>query len=142
MLRSNRLIAGVAFSLLVGLAACNNEDVIRPSSVVTVDPMFERYVSIGNSITAGFQSGGIYDTIQAQSYAVLLSRAMSTPAFYTPSMSAPGCPAPYTNVFTQTRRPGPACALRKSQPLPPPYINNVAVPGAEVPGDFFLKTVS
>lgn len=132
MLRTNRLLAGVAFSLLLGLAACDNEEVFRPGSVVTVDPMFERYVSIGNSITAGFQSGGIYDTIQAQAYPVLLARAMSTPAFYTPSMAAPGCPAPYTNVFTQTRRPGPACALRKSQPIPPPYINNVAVPGAEV----------
>jgi hypothetical protein len=51
--------------------------------------------------------------------------------FYAPLMNLPGCPSLYTNVFTQTRVPGPPCALRQSPAVPPPYINNTAVPGAE-----------
>src|SRR2546422_4617040 len=55
-------------------------------------------------------------------------------------MPRPGCPPPYTNVFTRTRltRPGfPAstdssCYLRAIPSIPPPYISNTAVPSAEV----------
>src|SRR2546426_7149175 len=50
-------------------------------------------------------------------------------------MNRPGCRPPLTNIYLQTRVlpavPG-NCALRKTQPIPPPYINNVAVPGALV----------
>jgi len=35
--------------------------------------MFQRYVAMGNSITAGFQSGGINDSTQRRSYAVLVA---------------------------------------------------------------------
>lgn len=131
MLRTHRLFAAAAASLLFA-AACHDEEVFLPPTTQIVDPLFERYVSMGNSITAGFQSGGIYDTIQSAAYPVLLARAMGTPVFVAPLMSSPGCPAPYTNVFTQTRRPGPPCALRKAQANPAPFVNNVAVPGAEV----------
>jgi GDSL-like lipase/acylhydrolase family protein len=135
MLRTNRHIAATAFSLLLGLAACDNEEVFRPGNLTPVDPMFTRYVSLGNSITAGFQSNGINDSTQGQAYPVLLSRAMTTPLFFVPFMNKPGCPAPYDSVFAAA---GPhrisniPCALRRAQSTPVPYINNVAVPGAEV----------
>lgn len=131
MLRTNRLIGAAALGLIFA-AACNNEEVFRPANLTLVDPLFTRYVSVGNSITAGFQSGGINEVTQNQSYAVLLAQAMGTP-FFAPLMNFPGCPSLYTNVFTQTRvAPTVPCALRKTQAVPPPYINNVAVPGAEV----------
>jgi hypothetical protein len=130
-MRTNRLLATVAVGLLLAGLACEDEPLLTPSNAIPIDPLFSRYVSVGNSITAGFQAGGIYDTIQGQAYPVLLARAMQS-VFFVPSMNAPGCPAPYSNVFTQTRRPGPACALRKTQSLPPPFISNVAVPGAKV----------
>src|SRR5574341_2054 len=131
MLRTNRLIGAAALGLLLGAAACNNEEVFRPANLTLVDPMFTPYVSMGNSITAGFQSGGINDVTQNQSYAVLLARAMGTP-FFAPLMNSPGCPSLYTNVFTQTRVSSIPCALRKTPAVPPPYITNVAVPGAKV----------
>jgi hypothetical protein len=118
-------------------AACNDDQLNRPFSNVPVDPLFDRYVSMGNSITAGFQSGGINDSTQLQSYAVLLARAMRAP-FFPPLLNRPGCPPPYTNVFAQptpTRVGGgtaTTCALRKIPNPPPPYISNTAVPGAEV----------
>jgi hypothetical protein len=65
---------------------------------------------------------------------VLLARAMNTP-FLVPYMNRPGCPGPLTNVFTQARVGGGGstfCALRKAQSFPPPFLSNIAVPGAEV----------
>jgi lysophospholipase L1-like esterase len=128
---STRSLTAVGLGLLLGAAACSDEELFPPGNRFVVDPLFERYVSMGNSITAGFQSGGINEATQVQSYAVLLANAMGT-TFYAPLMNVPGCPALYTNVFTQTRASAIPCALRKVPPVPPPYINNTAVPGAEV----------
>jgi lysophospholipase L1-like esterase len=131
--------AALAVALLVVAAGCNNDQLNRPFSVTPVDPLFARYVSMGNSITAGFQSGGILDSTQRQSYAVLLAHAMRSP-FYEPLMQRPGCPPPFTNVFTGARLTPPgfppstatSCYLRSNQSIAPPYISNVAVPGAKV----------
>ena len=138
MIRTNRLSAAL-LGLVLAAAACNNEQLNRPFANTPVDEMFARYVSMGNSITAGFQSGGILDSTQQQSYAVLLARAMRSP-FYSPLLTRPGCPPPFTNVFTQTRftpagyptSTGTSCYLRKIPAIPPPFISNTAVPGAEV----------
>ena len=78
MIRTTRLSAAV-LGLVLAAAACNDDQLNRPFSNVPVDPLFERYVSMGNSITAGFQSGGINDSTQLQSYAVLLAQAMHSP---------------------------------------------------------------
>src|SRR6185312_12693751 len=133
MIRTSRFSAAV-LGLVLAAAACNDDQLNRPFSNVPVDPLFDRYVSMGNSITAGFQSGGINDSTQLQSYAVLLAQAMHSP-FFPPLLNrAPpgpaGCPPPYTNVFTQTRvRGGTAtsCGLRKIPNPAPPYISNTAV---------------
>ena len=138
MIRTNRFSAA-ALGFLLAAAACQNDEVNRPFSFIPVDPLFDRYVSMGNSITAGFQSGGLLDSTQQQSYAVLLARAMHSPVFV-PSLTRPGCPPPYTNVFTQTRltppgfppSTGTSCYLRQIPATPPPYISNTGVPGAEV----------
>ena len=120
--------------LLLAAAACENETVNTPFANQPVDPLFARYVSMGNSITAGFQSAGINDSTQSQSYAVLLAHAMRSPSF-PPLMRRPGCPPPFTNAFLGTRVGGGSsttCALRIVTASPPPYVSNTAVPGAEV----------
>lgn len=131
MTRTTTLLTAAALGLLLGTSACENEQLNRPFSNVPIDPLFERYVSMGNSITAGFQSGGIDSLSQMQAYSVLLARAMKSP-FFAPLMRLPGCPPQYTNIFAQTRVAGPPCSLRAIPRIPPPYISNVAVPGAEV----------
>ena len=122
-----------ALGILLGAAAaCNNDELFHNSTEDPVSPLFTRYVSMGNSITAGFQSNGINDSTQRQAYAVLVARQMHTP-FYQPLLNKPGCAPPYTNVFTQTRLGGgtsQTCLLREGQTPPPPYISDVAVPGA------------
>lgn len=136
MIVTKRFSAAV-LGLVLAAAACNNDQLNRPFSSTPVDPLFDRYVSMGNSITAGVQSGGINDSTQQQSYAVLLAQAMRSP-FFSPLMNKPGCPPPITNVFAQpapTRVGGgtaTTCALRKIPANAPPYISNTAVPNAEV----------
>jgi len=132
MMRTIRCSA--VLGLVLAAAACENDQLNRPVSVTPVDPLFDRYVSMGNSITAGVQSAGINDSTQSQSYSVLLARAMHSP-FFSPLMRRPGCPPPFTNVFTQARVGGgtpTTCALRIVSASPPPYISNTAVPSAEV----------
>ena len=83
------LAAGLGCALLV--AACQN-DVLNSPGVPPYagGAMFQRYVAIGNSITAGFQSGGINDSTQRQSYAVLVGGVMGGDRFYYPSLNEIG----------------------------------------------------
>jgi len=127
------LLAG--FGLTALAAGCHNDDLFTPlPPAYAGGAMFARYVSFGNSITAGIQSAGLSDSLQQLAYPVLLARAMGTP-FYYPRLNNPGCPPPITVIFTSppTRLGGASdtsCALRA--PAPPPYLNNVAFPGADV----------
>src|SRR5712692_10858453 len=132
MIWTKRSSAALLGLLLV--AACQNDQLNRPFANTPVDPLFARYVSMGNSITAGFQSGGINDSTQRQSYAVLIGGAMGGNRFYYPSLNSFGCPPPFTNIFTGARVggagiTGTTCLFRS--PNIPPYLSNVAVPGAE-----------
>ncbi|MGK7313317.1 MAG: hypothetical protein ACN0LA_13865 [Candidatus Longimicrobiales bacterium M2_2A_002] len=114
------LVAFVATSCIEG----DDPIIVEPDA----GPLFERYVSLGNSITAGFQSGGIVEATQEEAYPVLLA-AKAGARFGIPALAAPGCPplfvAPLSTVRTD---PTVACALRTyARPDP---IQNMAVPGA------------
>jgi lysophospholipase L1-like esterase len=128
----NAWLARTAITLAISgvIAGCSDtKDLVRPYQ--PIDPMFTSYVALGNSITAGFQAGGISATTQSQSYAVALASGMKTP-FSIPSLRDPGCPPPIDNIITGHRvGDGTAgtCALR-SAPQGQAVINNVAVPGA------------
>ncbi len=122
------LAAGVSVALV---AACHQEGLLPPQvPAYQGGEMFVRYVSLGNSLTAGFQSGGINDSTQREAYPVLVAGAMRGDPFYYPSLTMPGCPPPYANIFTGTRVGAGICYLRS--PAIPPYLSNVAVPGAGV----------
>lgn len=122
----------LAAAAVIGACADNG-----PTDVVAglkpVDPLFASYVALGNSITAGYQSGGIVDSTQRQSYAALLAAAMKTRYAYA-SLVAPGCPPPIANFQTQVRLGGATststtCLLRNPNSVAT-ALNNVAVPGA------------
>jgi hypothetical protein len=127
-----RLVAPAAGLAL--LAGCANDDqTILTSTAAAPVPLFARYVAMGNSITAGYQSGGINDSTQRQSYAVLLAAKANAP-FNIPLLNKPGCPPPYTAPLGATGRlsggTATTCALRRFQLDTVPQ--NVAVPGALV----------
>lgn len=120
-----RLVTSLLVALPV-LAGCRTDEKLNAPPVV--DPLFQRYASLGNSITAGFQSGGISDSTQLRSYAQLLGTAMGT-SFNYPQLAGRGCPPPFTNNVTQARVGGATsstCDLRVPRHGP---FNNVAVPG-------------
>jgi len=131
---SRHVFLSACLGLTLIAVACQSDDLFTTTPPPYAGSgMFARYVSFGNSITAGIQSFGLSDSTQVVAYPVLLARAMGTPFNY-PSLNNPGCPPPITNIFTSppTRvggLPDTFCALRKNVP---PLLNNVAFPGASV----------
>ena len=129
MFKLTTLTRVAAIGAVMALAACSSDKkLLGPTNLVGGD-IFKSYVAMGNSITAGYQSGGIVDSTQRQSYAFLLASRMGTQYHYA-SLRSPGCPAPIVNFNTQARPTGaPPCALRNASSITD-ILNNVAVPGA------------
>jgi lysophospholipase L1-like esterase len=127
MLRLTTLTRVAAVGAVMALAACSTDKKLFAPTLA--GDIFKSYVALGNSITAGYQSGGIVDSTQRQSYPFLLASRMGTQYHYA-ALAKPGCPAPIINFNTQARPAGaPACALRLASSVTD-ILNNVAVPGA------------
>ncbi|MCS4031830.1 hypothetical protein GGQ02_000189 [Salinibacter ruber] len=129
-----RFLAGALLLVLPLLSGCDDETLTAPQ---TQNDLFSSYVSIGNSITAGFQSGGINTQTQLESYAELLSKQMGT-SFGIPELATPGCPPPFVSFFNEDGVPAPQRPEETSQatcgfrnPVSPLTLNNVAVPNAQ-----------
>jgi len=149
MLRSHRMhrfVAGILVAVPLLLSACDKDSLEPPTAsnvALAARDMFTRYVAIGNSITAGLQSGGINDSTQLEAYPVLLAQQMGldtpdktrtwTSEFNVPLMAGPGCPPPYTNIFTQERLAGGdnTTCLYRDVPIPT-FVNSIAFPGADL----------
>jgi hypothetical protein len=136
-------------ALIVGavavLAACDaNRDAVGPTNLN--NEIFRSYVAIGNSITAGWQSGGINDSTQQQAYPRPPAIPMATP-YTDPSLVKPGCPAPVANFQTQAKvgagavPPPPPCSLRSPASVTD-VLNNVGVPDARVLDPITPSTVA
>jgi lysophospholipase L1-like esterase len=123
----------VAGTALAVVACESSRDLFGPNPPLGGE-IFRNYVAIGNSITAGWQSGGINDSTQQQAYPRLLANQMGTPYRY-PSLVAPGCPPPVNNFQTQTRvgtgSTGTTCLVRSAASVTD-VLNNVGVPDARV----------
>ena len=130
--RGARRLALLVVAPLLAACSLDNETLgTRPDPAE--GSMFRNYVSLGTSIGAGIQSGGINDSTQQEAYPYLLAEAMGlTPGvdWHYPSFTVPGCPAPYTNILTGARVGGVAatfCALRAPGSAAS-YMNNVSIP--------------
>ncbi|MCU0620464.1 MAG: SGNH/GDSL hydrolase family protein [Gemmatimonadales bacterium] len=141
MLRRFPSLALLAVAAL--LAGCAEDQTVptdaRPD-LSNNDGIFRRFVAIGTSISAGLQSGGINDSTQRLAFPVLVARQANADFAY-PSLRMPGCPPPLASNTTGIRVSGDTaggCALRNP---PPPYLNNIAVPGLSMP-DMFTNTGS
>jgi len=131
----SRLYSLRGLALALGVAGLANScsvpysDLIAPAAAR--GDMFNSYVAIGNSITAGYQSGGIIDSTQKRSYAFLLAQSMGTRFAY-PSLAGRGCAPLITSFLTQARPAGTSaltCDLR-SAATATDIMNNLGVPGA------------
>ncbi|MEW6367406.1 MAG: SGNH/GDSL hydrolase family protein [Acidobacteriota bacterium] len=106
------------------------------ASLVAAQPSgkvdFSRYVSIGDSLTAGYLSGGLVQTTQVRDYpALIASRGGLGSGFQQPLISEPGIPALlYLKSLVPLvieRKPGMGVPINLN--LPRPY-NNLGIPGA------------
>ena len=128
MLRLKTFAGALALALILPLAVAAQPE--------TGSADFSRYVAIGDSLTAGFMSGGLGRTAQLNSYPILIFRqatGSSGNGFEQPYVSDPGIPA-----VLELRSLSPLIIAPKGgagQPLNlnlnRPY-NNLAVPGADV----------
>ena len=87
----NRFFAVCSISLLA-LAACEGDDVriTGPKG----QEAFERYVSIGTSVSMGVQSAGVYYATQQVAWPALLVHMARAPQFTIPLIQGPGCYSP------------------------------------------------
>jgi lysophospholipase L1-like esterase len=138
--RTRALIIGIGATAV--LVACDaNRDAVGLTNLNS--DIFRSYVAIGNSITAGWQSGGINDSTQQLAYPRLLAIQMGTPYKYA-SLVNPGCPAPVANFQTQAKVGGaaaPPCSLRSPASVTD-VLNNVGVPDARVLDPISPSTVA
>jgi lysophospholipase L1-like esterase len=128
------LAAAALCAALAAACASDPELVLDPEPAGNA-PFMARYVAIGNSITAGYQSGGIGAQTQAEAYPALVARAAGVP-YAAPYVVGPGC-APLDDPLGAFRsavgdptlvRPGALCARAPESVTD--FLNNVAVPGA------------
>lgn len=141
-------LALLAAALLLG-GCIEDESLVLPDATDS-NALFRRYVSMGNSLTAGFMSGGINDSTQRRAYPVLIAQRAEA-GFSIPSLVMPGCPPPLIGVLdtvevapgtfdvvVETDRVGgagaPECSLRATPT--PQVVQNVAVPGARMADAF------
>ncbi len=126
-----RLLAMAAAAL--SLSACVDDDQgLNTPRTPANGAIFARYVALGNTITARYQSGGIVDTLQQRSYAVLLAERAGITNFGIPLIAQPGCGplVPFTAPLTPSA-PTATCA-RSAAGAQVNRVQNVAVPGARL----------
>ena len=128
-----RLLSAVTFLALV-IAGCSSNDQTPsgPNSNGSIDASV--YVAIGNSITAGYQSGGLVETGQIYSYPKLLAAQLGVSG---EKFTQPIIPSPGTGSFISLASMNPVTLLTTSPQLTPPSnpthpapYNNLGIPGA------------
>ncbi len=121
--------AALLGTVLLGACVGDGDDILTVPATPNGGTLFTRYVALGNSITAGYQSGGINDSLQQRAYPVLLAQRAGATFTY-PSINNPGCPRPFLAPLGATGRVG--TADRCSRANNPRIINNLGVPGERI----------
>jgi hypothetical protein len=129
-----------AFMILLALV------VLVPAAAFAVNTGsadFTNYVSAGDSLTAGFQSGGLFDASQKHSYPSIIDAQATggTGDFEQPLVSLPGIPARLQlhGLFPTVILPAPGQGSPENVNLPRLY-NNLAVPGETVHSMITVKS--
>ena len=96
-----RIKTTFAVLAILGVWSCSSLDPIEPGTVNTGSLSFERYNSVGNSLTAGFQSGGLVTGFQNVSYPAMIAAVAQASEFGMPLISENGIPATlYVSSFS------------------------------------------
>jgi len=116
---------------ILGVWSCSELDPLTKPTADTGSLSFARYHAIGNSLTAGFQSGGLVTAFQKASYPAMINQAASGGAFEMPLISEPGIP----HLFFVRSFVGPVIDTLAGVGMPtnttfPGVYNNLGIPGA------------
>lgn len=114
---------------LVGFVACEDYTSVN---IEEPAPEVQKYVAVGNSLTAGFQSGALYEEAQQNSFANMLARQMRIDDFEQPLVSSPGfIPGrlELANFETSSIVPNSGSGQPLNSNLARPY-DNLGIPGA------------
>jgi hypothetical protein len=116
-------------SLLFFVACEDRSDLTAPVAPSTGNADFTRFVSIGNSLTAGYQSGSLFESAQVYSFGKIIADQVGTP-YEQPIISEPGIPGKLElHDLTPTIIPNSGMGAPTNKDLQKPY-NNLGVPGA------------
>ncbi len=92
-MRHMRIKAFVGLVACVGLiAGCSLDEPATPTA--NMNQLTERYGALGNSLTAGFMGGALFNDGQMAGYPYLISRQMGIEKFEMPLVDQPGIGAP------------------------------------------------
>jgi len=123
----------LALSVLATLTfvSCSEDAPVGDPSLGSINP--DVYVAIGNSLTAGYQSGALFEEAQLFSYPNIIAQQIGTPDFVQPLIPYPGTgellvlrqltPTPVITVGEAN------VAAAKNATHPAPY-HNLGIPGA------------
>jgi lysophospholipase L1-like esterase len=136
-----KILILIALTGIFCFYACQPDQPSAPELNVTINELAtSKMVAIGNSLTAGFQSSGLVEDFQLNSYPYLLAQQMGKTEFEQPLIAAPGIgsPAGMTPMYldaegniTQDPLETNPLFLLKNALLSRPY-DNLGVPGADL----------
>ena len=87
----NKYILSAFALLIIATVGCEDYNEVGNSPVNSGEASFRNYVAVGNSLTAGYQSGALYESAQEFSYPNLLARQFNKGENFTqPLISDPG----------------------------------------------------
>jgi lysophospholipase L1-like esterase len=137
----NKILILIIITGLTFFYACEPDQPSAPQLNVTINELAtSKVVAIGNSLTAGFQSSGLVEDFQLNSYPYLLAQQMGKTEFEQPLIGDPGIgsPAGMTPMYldgegniTQDPLEVNPLFLLKNALLSRPY-DNLGVPGADL----------
>jgi lysophospholipase L1-like esterase len=135
-----RVAAATLAAVLLG-SGCASIDEIRPDPLDTGRADFSRLVILGDSFSAGIQSGGLVERHQRTSFANLFARQAGAGGFEIAAVAEPGVPKllallsvspPSIEPPAPADDPAAYPSRFVNSGLPRPY-NNLAIPGARTP---------
>jgi lysophospholipase L1-like esterase len=124
------ILLTIISALAVTYFGCEDFSKLEAPVVNTGSVDFARYVSIGNNLTAGYQSGSLYQSGQMYSFPYLIAKQVGG-SFEIPAISDPGSLGRIEIVslspFTTRNNPTQGSPINLNYPAP---YNNLGIPGA------------
>ena len=131
----NKILLKISLSifLLLAVSGCEDRTDLTPPSApspISGNANLTRFVTLGNSLTAGYQSGSLYKGAQIYSYGNLIAGQVGT-TFEQPIISEPGSPGRLEIIsidpFTIKTISGIGQPVNSNYAAP---FNNLGIPGA------------